>query len=935
MDTPTDYPTSWETHAVLKDGSTVQLRPIQAGDRDALERFHGRQSKESIYFRFFRYRPELSDRELDYFTQVDYRDRMAFVALLGDELVAVARYEKWDDRPEAEVAFFVDDAHHGKGLATLMLEFLAAAGRDRGLSGFTATVLAENYRMLAVFRSAGFDVSTRFADGHIEVELGIDVTEETSSAIADRQRKSAARSVARIIEPATVAVIGASRKPGTVGHELVRNLSQAVEAGGGNPAARVFPVNPSADEILGLSVTPDIAAATEAVRRSRTVTITAEDIQPPREAAPAGAKDANTDPQAIDLAVVAVRAELVEDVVQQCADAGVRGLLVVSAGFSELGSADREREQRLVKLARANGMRMIGPNAFGVINTKPEVELGAVFHPIPVRPGAVALASESGPLGAAVLERIRAAGAGVSSFVGIGNRADVSVNDLLDYWGLDDATDVVMLYVENYGNLRNFSTVARRVSENKPVITIQPSSPELTELMRQSGVILVDEVSQLAEQALMAGTQPVARGNRVVIVSNTASLARLAASACRRHGLEVVVPGSVANLASHDSVLIGNLDTVSLMPSSDPGDYERFMVAAAVSDEVDVILMAVAPTAYLTPERLVSLLDRVNRSVDKPIAATGLVNAENLRVPDLPTFTFPEEAAQVLGRHARYGTWRAARDDVSVATAEGGDTSQSPARPGDAVGGSEGGRPTPAERIEPAVVNELLGDNDEVHHRMLSADLPRLLEAFELPIAPYVLAHDADEVSAAADALGFPLAIKAGDLVRRSIGESGGAAIDLHDRQDLLATYRRMSEQLGPAMNVAVVQRMVASTGMVRLELAQDPSFGALIAIGHGGSAFNDAEATARRFLPMDDLLVDELIDAAVDHDLLPAVNPAERSAMAALIHRLAAAASLSSQLASVVLRPVLVSDHTVIPVDVEITLRRSRPDLLAGLRHI
>jgi RimJ/RimL family protein N-acetyltransferase len=195
---PSDYPSQWETHAVLKDGSTVELRPIKASDRDALEAFHGRQSQESIYFRFFRYRPELSDRELDYFTQVDYRDRMAFVAVLGQELVAVARYEKWQDRNTAEVAFFVDDGHHGKGLATLMLEFLAAAARDRGLTGFNATVLPENYRMLAVFRSAGFDVSTRFTDGHIEVELSIEVTAETSMAIADRQRLATARSVARI-----------------------------------------------------------------------------------------------------------------------------------------------------------------------------------------------------------------------------------------------------------------------------------------------------------------------------------------------------------------------------------------------------------------------------------------------------------------------------------------------------------------------------------------------------------------------------------------------------------------------------------------------------------------------------------------------------------------------------------------------------------------
>lgn len=885
MDQPADYPVQWETHAVLKDGSTVELRPIKATDRDALELFHGRQSQESIYFRFFRYRPELSDKELDYFTQVDYQDRMAFVAVLGDELVAVARYERWKDASTAEVAFFVDDAHHGKGLATLMLEFLAAAARERELTGFTATVLAENYRMLAVFRSAGFEVSTRFADGHIEVELGIDVTEETSSAIADRHRLSTARSVARIVEPSSVAVIGASRQVGSVGHELVRNLAASVQAGGVEASKRIFPVNPAAEEIAGLPVYGSIAKAT------------------------AGLSEADVD--AIDLAVIAVRAELVEGIVLECVEAGVQGLLIVSSGYSELHAEGREKELRLVDLARDNGVRLIGPNAFGIINTNPDVNLGAVFHHIPVRAGSVSLASQSGPLGAAVLERVRAAGAGVSSFVGIGNRADVSVNDLLDYWSLDTQTDVVMLYVENFGNLQNFSAVARRTSEAKPVVTIRPSSPDLSELLRQAGVILVDEVSQLAEQALLAATQPQARGNRVVIISNASSLGRLATAACRRHGLEVVVPGSVADIARDDSMLIGDLDTVSLMPSSDPDEYERFMVAAAVSEEVDLILMALAPTAYLTASQLASLLDRVNRSIDKPMAATGLVDTDSLQVDRLPVFTFPEEAAQVLGRHAGYGQWRAARKSSSS------DWQQ------------------PGEDPPPAIVEELLSENDESRHTLVSPHLPQLLEEFDLSVAPYALVRSEEELVAAAEDVGFPVVIKAGALVQRTIGESGGAAIDLHDSDDLIATYRRMSSQLGSAMDVTVVQRMVAPGSMARLELIQDPSVGSLISVAAGGSGFHHADAVARRFLPIDDVLAGELVDAIVDGPLLASIDPVGRDALMDLIHRLAAAAARTEHLAGVVLNPVLISGSDTVPVDVEMVFRRHRRDHLAGLRHI
>ncbi len=898
VDDQTDYPAHWETHAVLKDGSTVEIRPIRADDRSALDAFHNRQSRESIYFRFFRYRPELSDKELDYFTQVDYRDRMAFVALLGQEIVAVARYEKWKDRSSAEVAFFVDDDHHGKGIGTLMLEYLAAAGRDRGLSGFTASVLAENYRMLAVFRSAGFEVSTRFADGVIEVDLGIELTAETTTLIADRQRQSTARSVARILEPSSVAVIGASRHPGSVGFELVRNLVAA--AGGPAPASRrIFAINPNIDEVNGLDTYPTIAAATDALRSAAA-----------GDGSDGAAEDGDRPPETIDLAVVAVRAELVQDVVSQCATAGVQGLLVVSSGFSEVDEVGRDLERQLVDLARDNGMRLIGPNAFGLLNTDQERNLSAVFHRIPVTAGTVALASQSGPLGAAVLERMRATGLGVSTFVGIGNRADVSVNDLLDYWDLDQRTDVILLYVENFGNLQNFSTVARRTSGAKPIITITPSSDDLTELLQQAGVILVDEVSQLAEQALLAATQPAARGNRVAIVSNAASLARLASAACRRNGLEAVVPASVAEAASGDSILIGDLDTVSLMPSGDPDDYERYVVAAAVSDEVDLVLIALAPTAYLTIGQLQGLLDRINRSIDKPVAAIGLVDAEALQVDNLPIFTFPEEAAQVLGRHARWGQWRAARQ-----------------------------RTTPLASVESAaevtVVDELLAGRQESRLNMASPDLGRLLEELEIPLAPFGTAHDADELVAVAERIGFPVVIKASNLPNRSLGESGGAAIDLHNREALLAAYQRMSEQLGVAMKTAVVQRMVSAANIVRLELLQEPPFGSMISIGLGGSGFQRAAPVARRFLPIDRSVAVELVDALVADGSMPAVDAASSDALADLIVGLGDAAARTADLARVSLNPVLLAGADTVPTDAEVVLKRRTTDVLDGVRHI
>jgi acyl-CoA synthetase (NDP forming) len=845
--------------------------------------------------------------------------------MLGREMVAVARYERLGERPDAEVAFFVDDAHHGKGLGTLMLEYLAAAARDQALTGFVASVLPENFRMLGVFRSAGFDIKTSYADGVIDVKLGIDVTDEASSVISDRDRLARARSVARILEPRTVAIVGASRKPGTLGHELVRHAAAGRRADG--QGARVVAVNPKANEIAGVRSYPTIAAAADALRSPSDAADASRSPSGTADPSLSGTGESNesdygSDDAPLDLAVIAVRAERANEIVAECAHVGVRGLLIISAGFSDFGGLGAELERRLVEVARNNGMRLIGPAAFGIVNTDPAVDLSVVFEPVPVVAGRVGLASQSGPLGAALLDQLRMRGVGVSTFVGVGNRADVSVNDLLDYWSLDEATDVVVLYVENFGNLRNFSSTAQRTSASKPIITIRPGSQEETELLRQAGVILVDEVSQLVVQAQLAGTQPLPRGKRVVIVSNTASLARLAAGACRRHGLQVVTPDSVSDIARDGAVLIADIDSGSLRPNSRTDTYERTVVAAAVADEADMVMLALAPTAGLEPAALESLVDSVNRSIDKPMVAVGLRDdADAIQVDGIPVFTFPDEAAQALSRHAGYGQWRRAsarrqrsRVGIGVETESDDDRDDVDA--------------------ETLIENALAG-RESAQLTLASPHLAPLMRALGLPLAEWGPAADVDEAVELAERIGYPVVLKAANLGLRSIGESGGTAIDIHNRSDLIATYERMSDQLGTAMRTAVVQRMVGSTGAIRVELLRDNSFGAMLAIGPGGLALTNMLPIARRFLPIDDAMARELVAEVKRQPIFADLAPESEQALVELIGVLAASADTSPVLARITLNPILLSGDTAVATDVEIALRRTSPDWLADVRHI
>lgn len=606
--TPPAYPEEWAADVVLSDGGTAHLRPIRPDDADALVEFHRQLSPDTVYFRFFSAHPTLTDEEVTRFTNVDYVERMALVAELDGRMIGVARYDREPSTDEAEAAFVVADEHQGRGLGSLLLEHLAATARSAGIARLTATVLPTNQRMLGVFRDAGFVRKSQFEDGVVSVELDIAPTPAWQLAVDERDRRASVRSIERLLRPRSVAVVGASREPGTVGHAVFRNV---VAAGFEGP---VYPVN---------AATRHVAS----VRAFASVT----DI-----------------PDEVDLAVIAVPADQVDDVVTSCGTKGVKCAVIVSSGFADVGDVDHER--RVVELAHSYGMRVVGPNSIGVLNTDPSVRLHAGFAATLPPPGRIAFSSQSGALGSAVLQDAGRLGIGISTFVSVGNKADVSGNDLIQFWEQDDQTDVVLLYLESFGNPRRFSRIARRVSRTKPIVAVKSGNRDgrdaavVDALFLQTGVIRVETLEELFHTGRLLSAQPLPRGRRVGVVSNAGGPASLAADACATAGLEVAAIEDLSGAATAD-------------------DYRRCLGGLLESRGVDAVVVLFAPALATRSADVAAMIQELSGThPDVPFVANFLAVAslpDALHRPrEIPNFRYPETAVRALGRVAAYAEWR-------------------------------------------------------------------------------------------------------------------------------------------------------------------------------------------------------------------------------------------------------------------------------------
>jgi acyl-CoA synthetase (NDP forming)/GNAT superfamily N-acetyltransferase len=560
------YPAHWEADVVLRDGGTARIRPITVDDADRLVSFYEQVSDESKYYRFFAPYPRLSAKDVHRFTHHDFVDRVGLAATVGGEFIATVRYDRIDDRgrpagapaDEAEVAFLVQDAHQGRGVASALLEHIAAVARERDIRRFAAEVLPANTKMIKVFTDAGYTQKRSFEDGSVRLHLDLEPTDRSLAVQRAREQRAEARSVQRLLAPGAVAVIGAGRTPGGVGRTVLRNLL------GSGFTGRTYAVN----RALG-----EGTATLDGVPAFRSV----GDIGEP-----------------VDLAIVAVPAERVPEAVADCGAHGVQGLVVLSAGYAESGPEGRERQRALVRQARSYGMRIIGPNAFGIINTSADVRLNASLAPEMPVPGRIGLFTQSGAIGIALLAGLHRRGAGLSSFISAGNRADVSGNDFLQHWYDDATTDVVLLYLESIGNPRKFTRLARRTAAVKPVVVVKGarhsgSAPPghrvpvtriphatVSALLRQAGVIRVDTVTELVDAGLLLAGQPLPAGPRVAILGNSESLGLLTYDACLTEGLRPLRP-------------------IDLTTGASPADFRDALAAALVDDACDAVVVTAIP----------------------------------------------------------------------------------------------------------------------------------------------------------------------------------------------------------------------------------------------------------------------------------------------------------------------------------------------------
>ncbi|MCU1396585.1 MAG: putative acetyltransferase [Ilumatobacteraceae bacterium] len=837
----------WSTSIVLSDGDTAFVRGITVADAPRLLAFHERQPRDNLYRRFLSPKPTLNERELDHFTNIDFHDRVALVVEDRGEFIAWASYERWKARDDAEVAFMVDADHQGRGIATLLLEHLAAIARTNGIHRFTAEALSDNRAMLRVFSRAGWPVERHYESGLTEIEFSLDETERFVDSVEGREHRADSRAVARLLLPRSIAIIGASDQPGSVGHELWHNTTAVFDG-------PVYPVNARHDAIGG-------------------------------HPAFASVLDIDDD---VWLAVIAVPGAALAATVDQCIAKKVRGALVITATDGlDIDIA------ALVAHARRNGMRLIGPASMGIAAPRPTGGMNAALVPGRLPYGSVAISMQSGSLGAALLQLAAELHLGVSWFISLGDKSDISGNDLLQFWEDDESTSVIAMYTESFGNPRKFARLARRVGRTRPIVAVRTGTAAIGDaanaLYQQAGLIEVPTVRAMLDAARVFATQPVPRGPNVAVLSNSRSPGVLAAAALATAGLTPVDP------------------PVHLDWRSTADDFAAAITAAVQSDAVDALLVIHAPplpSAHGPSHEI----DTASLRADKPVLAVMLGGSDGPLLPGsaVPAFSFPEPAAAVLGRMYAYSRWRATEADAAIDVSVGVDP----------VAASE--------VIRRAILAEADGEGDADRRtgRLSLADAGELLRTYGIATPPAVAVHTADSaaVVAAADEVGYPVVVKAD---RRRVGRSAraGIALDLGDAHAVTEAVAIIRGALGDDADALVVQAMAAPGVDVHIRCATDDLLGAVVTLDLGSLQTAGTGDSASRLVPLSRVAADALIETSRVGGALAAAH-LDPAPLVDTILRLAQLMDDHPELAEIDIDPAIVSNEGCVPTDARIRVQ-------------
>lgn len=884
------YPSSWEADAILKDGHTVRIRPILPSDAAELTAFHERQSSESIYYRYLSPRPRLSETDLVHLTNVDYNARVAFVALVDNKIIGIGRYERYGGTDTAEVAFFIDDAEQGRGIGTILLEYLVAAAQDRGITKFVATTLPDNRRMLRVFAAAGFQASSRFEDGVIEVSFAILPTDE-SEAIVDRRRMhSQAASVRRLLEPKSVAVVGAGRHAGGIGAEVLLNLVKNQFNG------EVYAVNRAGSTLVDV---PTVTTVKEL-------------------------------PDSVDLLVIATPPEEVPAILRAGAELGVGGVAIITTGFatnsegdstnvagstdhsgmhdpSDQPHSDQPHIVDLLEIARRHGFRMLGPNCFGIINTDEQIRLNATLTPIIPTRGKIAMLAESGTLASAILDRAHRWNLGMSTFVAAGMPVDVGAADLLSYWSEDDGTHGVLMYLAQQQLHQRFVRSARAASLIQPVVAVHTSpvrnirsthhamrDPQtiVQAMFQQTGIIGVGSIRELFDVGRLIADQPLPTGQNLAIVGNSDGAIALAAQAARSFGLEVTEHhlGYLASAVEYREALT-RIEALGLDDDARTGD--------AIPAH-SVLVVHAPPLLTPDPDIEQTILD-ASRQSDRTYAVTMLGAAGRSQLGSngdehrVPIYMFPDDAVRAMGQLSNYHRWRSNALTTGSGSPQGCD-------------------------YERAVeILENWPDDDHVVEQLLASE--QLLSAYGVELIDRAVVVDQTMGEAQAEELGWPVVLKGQKRNRSSRSIRSGVVLDIGNSTEFNAAWQRLHSTFDDGFLPAIVQRFVDESIDIAVMFERHGDGTAVISVGLGGRSAAGGDA-AYGVLPL--TLADASALVAQSPVGRAMTDPLSRVRIVELVHRIAALVEDHEEISALIADPVIATSSTAEVADVYVHIERS-----------